>query len=280
MNTMAYLKAHPLRTGLFLMAIYFIYFVIPSAFDPTSFGRGHGTDTAADMGKELFSEIGLSASILLVVAIFSWWKPCGFTLKFNEGGLKFVLLPLVFTTLIIVFAAFTAQSDDQSIVGIVGVGSIATLIVVTLLVGLFEETLFRGVVFMGWEQRYGPILAVFVSALFFGSFHFVNWVSGQPFDQTLTQVIHAFYIGIMYAALRLRIGSIIPVILLHGFWDTAVSIMGSANASLAAHAAKAITETPADGSSVIMLLFSLIEPAYGVFVLWRWHVWQKSKATP
>lgn len=279
MQIISHLRTHPLLTGLLLMAAYFTYFIVPGVFGPNSFGRGHGVDTAADMNKELVSEIGLVSSILIVLAILGWWKSCGFTLKLNKGGMKFVLLPLVFTLLFLGYAALTAKTDNQTLVKIIGPGPLATLVLVTMLVGIFEETLFRGVVFMGWQKRYGPVLAVFVSAVFFGAFHFVNWINEQPFEQTWTQVLHAFYVGTMYAALRLRIGSIYPVMILHGFWDATVMIMGSTTTSLAAHTARTLAETPAtqtgDGSSVFAIVFSSIEPLYGLFVLWRWHVWRK-----
>jgi len=275
-----YLRTRPFLTSLLLMAGYFLFFVTPDAFGPNSFGRGHGVETAQDMNRQLIPEFGLVASILVVVAMLGWWKPCGFTIKFNKGGMKFVLVPLGFTLLILGYAGLLAGRDGQSIAQLVGTQTLASLITVTLLIGVFEETLFRGVVFMGWEQRFGPVLALFVSALIFGSFHFVNWVIGQPFGDTLHQVIHAFYIGVMYAALRLRIGSILPVIVLHGFWDATIAIVGSATSSLAAHTAAILSDgSAASGSLLATYLFSSLEPVYGLFVLWRWRVWKKQHDT-
>jgi len=284
MRFMDYFKNRPLQTGLLLLAAYFVYFIYPDAFGPTSFGRGKGLDTVADMGELLFPELGLVVSILLVVGIFGWWKACGFTLKTNKGGMKFILPPFIFTLLILTYSDALARSDGQSIISLIGPGPLTSLILVTLLIGIFEESLFRGVVFMGWEKHYGPVLALFVSSVFFGLYHFVNWATGQPLTETIWQVVQAFSMGVMYAALRLRIGSIFLVMILHGFWNATVTIMGSASAPLLAKAADTLVAAPmatsGDGSLVFMVLFYSLEPAYGLFVLWRWNVWRKQQGCP
>jgi len=281
LQLITYLRSHPIRTGLLLMAGYFLFFITPDAFGPNSFGRGHGVETAKDMNAKLVPEIALTISLLVVVAALGWWKSCGFIMKFHKGGLKFVLVPFVFTLGILGVAAIMALGKGETLVTLVGGKSLAVLVAMTLLVGLFEETLFRGVVFMGWEKRYGPILALVVSSLVFGLFHFVNWATGQPFEETLRQVTHAGLVGFMYGALRLRIGSILPVIILHGFWDATITIMGSTTAAMTAHTARTMSELPiADSHPIVTFLFSAIEPGYGLFVLWRWHVWRKNHEAP
>ncbi|MCF6273504.1 MAG: CPBP family intramembrane metalloprotease [Rhodobacteraceae bacterium] len=274
MQIITYLKNRPLRVGMLLMAAYFFYFIWPDAFGPNSFGRGTGINSAADLNDKLLSEIGLAASVLFVIGLFGWWRACGFTLKFHKGGMKFALPPLIFTTFILIFAVITASDGDQTIISLIGVGPLLTMLVVSMLIGVFEESLFRGIVFIGWNKKYGPFVALLASSLVFGVFHFINWATGQPFGETFWQVVHAFFLGIMYAALWLRIGSIYPVIFLHGFWDATVTIMSEATG---AALATMPTVASGDGISIVQVLFFSLEPAYGLFVLWRWNIWRKRK---
>ena len=60
--------------------------------------------------------------------------------------------------------------------------------------------------------------AVLLSALFFGLAHLGN-LTHQPLDATLFQVYYASAIGIFFAAIYLRTGSLWWTIILH-FWLT------------------------------------------------------------
>jgi membrane protease YdiL (CAAX protease family) len=101
------------------------------------------------------------------------------------------------------------------------------------------------------------------SSVIFALFHYVNWVGGQPFAITSGQVLHAAAAGFMYAALMLRIGSIWPVILFHGFWDATVALIGTLGAQLPEAA-------DASQTASIITVLGLVgfEMAYGLLVLW------------
>lgn len=53
----------------------------------------------------------------------------------------------------------------------------------------------------------------------FGSLHFINLAGGQTLEATIQQVIYAFIIGLAFAALYYRTGSIWPGIILHILTD-------------------------------------------------------------
>ncbi len=84
---------------------------------------------------------------------------------------------------------------------------------------------------------------------------------------TVSQVIQAFSTGFLYAALRLRLGSIWPLIILHGFWDFSVS--------LAQHSIQ-LAGVEIEATSGIHPLVSMPVLLYGIFVYWRWSSWRKS----
>jgi membrane protease YdiL (CAAX protease family) len=257
-------RRHPLAAALLLVGFYFAVFFVPPLFSPQSFGRGKAIEGAVDLTAQLPFEVALALSVLGGVWLFGWWRECRFTTPLRPGGLKFLAFPYLFAGLLLLLVALAVKSESGvELRDAAPLSLIASLIAVTLLIGLFEETLFRGVFFHGIEARRGLASALIGSSVAFGLMHYVNWVGGQPFLITSGQVAHAVAAGFMYAALMLRIGSIWPVILFHGFWDATVALIGTLGAQLpdAADASQA---------SAIFVVAGLagFELAYGLFVLW------------
>lgn len=257
-------RRHPLAAALLLVGFYFAVFFVPPLFSPQSFGRGKAIEGAVDLTAQLPFEVALALSGLGAVWLFGWWRECRFTTPLHSGGLKFLAFPYLLAGLLLLLVALAVDSESGvELRDAAPPTLIASLIAVTLLIGLFEETLFRGVLFHGIEARRGLASALIGSSVGFGMMHYVNWVGGQPFLITSGQVAHAVAAGFMYAALMLRIGSIWPVILFHGFWDATVALIGTLGAQLpdAANASQA---------SAIFVVAGLagFELAYGLFVLW------------
>jgi uncharacterized protein len=65
----------------------------------------------------------------------------------------------------------------------------------------------------------GPWQAVITSSILFGIGHLFNLAAGANLEATLLQMVYTLAIGLMYAALRLRTQTILPLILLHGLTD-------------------------------------------------------------
>ena len=100
---------------------------------------------------------------------------------------------------------------------------IGTALIVALGAGFFEEYVFRGLflklAFQDGIRSSKQILgAVLLSALFFGLAHLGN-LTHQPLDATLFQVYYASAIGIFFAAIYLRTGSLWWTIILHFLVD-------------------------------------------------------------
>lgn len=95
-------------------------------------------------------------------------------------------------------------------------------VVVALMVAVFEEGLFRGVIFGGLRKAnwmghlWGQMTA---SAAIFGSLHLVNLLNGQSLLATVMQVIYAFALGMLFAAIVVRTGSLLSGMLGHGLID-------------------------------------------------------------
>ena len=79
---------------------------------------------------------------------------------------------------------------------------ILSIIVIALLPAIFEELLFRGVIFNSFNKKWGPFIAAIVSALIFGIYH-MNWIQG----------INAFILGLSFAYIYYKSDSLfVPII--------------------------------------------------------------------
>jgi hypothetical protein len=87
----------------------------------------------------------------------------------------------------------------------------------TLVIGFAEETLFRGVIFEALRIR-GSVVAVVGSSLLFAATHALNALGGDPIH-VMVQIATALGVGVAFGALRIRMGTIVPLILVHAAID-------------------------------------------------------------
>jgi membrane protease YdiL (CAAX protease family) len=99
--------------------------------------------------------------------------------------------------------------------GYPGIGPLLLFLALALLAGFVEETYFRGMMLRALLMR-GPWQAVIISSLFFGILHLLNLTAGANLAATLLQVVYAFALGMMYAALVVRTQTLLPLIVTHG----------------------------------------------------------------
>lgn len=98
----------------------------------------------------------------------------------------------------------------------------ATLMMVALntaLVAISEELMFRSILLQGFLSRYALLPAVLLSSLIFGLAHAANGFATGDLAGALWQSAAAAMQGVGYAAIRLRIRSIWPMVLVHALWD-------------------------------------------------------------
>ena len=94
----------------------------------------------------------------------------------------------------------------------------------SLMIGVFEELAFRGVLFpVLLETRRDSKKRIFqtavVSSCLFGLIHLVNLLEGAGVGATVLQVGYSFLIGGMCTIVLLKTGNLIYSILLHGIYD-------------------------------------------------------------
>ena len=136
---------------------------------------------------------------------------------------------IIILNILIIIASFTELPGKN----IIPVYAIVCNVIVWFLIGIFEETLFRGIIqeiFMeifGSNTRKGVILSIVCSSVIFGMTHFQNMLFGVEFKSVVLQAMSAISIGLVFGALFFRSDrSIWPCVVLHAIIDAAGFMSG------------------------------------------------------
>jgi membrane protease YdiL (CAAX protease family) len=163
-----------------------------------------------------YSVVRLAAAGLIAAAALAWRVPLGDrSIGAAARGLRFA-----WPVYLVGVLALLAGAADRS-GAFLGWGALVLFTLSMASVGLFEETLARGLVLgrllrdlpTGGTQR-----AALVSSVVFGVAHLVN-LPRQGLVVTLVQVLYATLIGYFLAAVRLSSGSLAAVVMVHAVLD-------------------------------------------------------------
>jgi membrane protease YdiL (CAAX protease family) len=89
-----------------------------------------------------------------------------------------------------------------------------------ILTGFGEEALFRGAVLRvllgtGEQRRKRLYRAALLSAALFALAHSLNALEGAPIADTVSQVLYSFQIGVLFAGIAVRFGTLWPCVVTH-----------------------------------------------------------------
>jgi membrane protease YdiL (CAAX protease family) len=101
----------------------------------------------------------------------------------------------------------------------------------TMLVGLSEEWMFRGVLFQGLRSRLALWPAILLTSALFGAVHVVNVVTTGQLGEAIAQAAAAFMSGMVLIALLIRTGSIWVPIVYHALWDFGTFVISAGGAA-------------------------------------------------
>jgi membrane protease YdiL (CAAX protease family) len=147
----------------------------------------------------------LAAAVTGLLAATRGWRAAGFNARVRQPRLLALptgvaLVPLV------------------GGVHLPGAGLLAVLVAGYATTAYAEEALYRGVV-LGLLRPAGVRPAVLTSSALFACAHLPNVLFGQAPVVTLAQAVGTFCFGVGYAAVRLRTGSVLPLMALHFLTD-------------------------------------------------------------
>jgi membrane protease YdiL (CAAX protease family) len=185
--------------------------------------------------------------LLAVVAYEGWWREVG--LETSKGVVDKLLIVPALVVIFIWCLTCTREFLKGKRLAVAGAN--------TFLVGLSEELMFRGILLYALQSVLSAKWAVVVTALSFGAIHILNGlITGKP-QQALLQAFFASLFGFWTAALRMRIESIIPLIVIHWLWD-----FGLAAAPESGQAAKTFS-----WKKILPLASDVVMFGYGVWLM-------------
>jgi len=163
----------------------------------------------------LAAEAFFALVAVAATGVLGWWRESGLTDAWRQRPL--VLLAAAPVALVWLVAT------PLLVTGHARWGLLPILLPLVALVGLSEELSCRGLVLYGL-RRLGPLGAGLGAAAIFGLLHFIN-LTARPLGPTSLQVLAAFQVGLLFAALRLRMGTLWPVVGAHALFDLAVLLL-------------------------------------------------------
>jgi hypothetical protein len=173
--------------------------------------KGHHIQLERLVEKQImFGELVEIVFLTGVITYLRWWPQVGWKCPNNFRDLR-LLWPPALSLLFMLMIVLCANLPSFSVLMIV--------IINTLMVGINEELMFRGILFYGASSSFGIWRAVWITAIIFGSVHILNSLITGDFRDSILQAFFAGTFGIWAAALRIRLNTIIPVIIIHWFWD-------------------------------------------------------------
>lgn len=239
-TSLAIVLAHPLRiAGLLFGAMFVFIFAAGATAQALGFDNG---------GTAWLVELTIAVFTIFWLWRFHWWRAAGFATLPRRQHLPLLAVPFLLTL-------FSLTDGFEP----VSAFTLAGFTVLVLLVGFAEEGFFRGVLLQALLPR-GALLAATVSSVAFGLAHSLNALGTFPLDLVLLQMASGTGIGLAFAAVRLRSGSIWPIVLLHALADwLAFWSMGGVHAS---------TEPTPLGLAVFGAT-GLLGAIYGLWLLYR-----------
>ena len=167
------------------------------------------------VNKNLYVPMAVSAFFTLIIYIFNlrdkeenFWQRCKFTFVNFNNSLMIILVATgavaVTSTVVNLIhdkvESYKTVSNNISF----GLSTIGGLLCVIIFIPIFEEILFRGLIFNELKKTINLVLSIIIQALIFGVFH-----------GNLVQGVYTFILGVILSVLYIWLDSIWAPIICH-----------------------------------------------------------------
>jgi membrane protease YdiL (CAAX protease family) len=164
----------------------------------------------------------MAVALLAIVTVAMRWRDLKFVAPTPLRSLWVLWFPALY---LVLFALLPA------VFGLPPASTLLFVIVNTMLVGLSEEWLFRGVLFQGLRSRLALWPAILLTSVLFGAVHVMNVFTTGQLGEAVVQAVAAFMSGMLLIALLIRTGSIWVPIVYHALWDFGTFVASASSAA-------------------------------------------------
>jgi uncharacterized protein len=166
--------------------------------------------TVDEVWRGMLIPVSLSVALVYaVVAWLRWWRPVWVDDRPVQRWLIVVPILMIASILIV---------TDYSGLAAHGVAFTALLLLTCLLVGLGEETMFRGIAVTCFRtNNFSERRVALWSTVIFGLAHATNIISEGP--KAFVQVLATIIAGYFFYILRRRTRGLLVPVIVHGLWD-------------------------------------------------------------
>lgn len=187
--------------------------------------------------------VGAVALLFAAIAAFKWRD---MKLGAPHSLLKVMWFPMLVLLAISSLALMTGMPEGRVMFFV---------IFNTILIGVSEEVMFRGVLFRALLENFKVWPAIIITTILFGAVHVLNGFTTGDWDGALVQAVAAGMSGLIFMAIVIRTGSLWPAIIYHFLWDCILFLMGTASAAKPESTADPKIEAAmADGGAVLLPL--------------------------
>lgn len=145
---------------------------------------------------------------IVILSSLRGWREAGFNAPSQWKNMSLFFVPLALLIVPTLFFQPQFPPLNRAII----------LVIVTLLIGFQEEAIFRGILLSVFRPQ-GVMKAVLISAALFGVIHINSLFVGRDPVFVLAQIAASFLGAIGLGALRVRMNTVVPLVLLHAFND-------------------------------------------------------------
>jgi membrane protease YdiL (CAAX protease family) len=158
----------------------------------------------------IFGVVVAALFLVAVITYLKWWPQVGGKGPDQVSDFRLLWLPALALLILLLIVLLIGLPPPQVLV---------IVVVNTLLVGISEELMFRGVLFHGASSSFSIWRTVWITAILFGLVHALNGFITGSFIAAVIQALLAGMAGVWMVALRIRLKTIIPLIIIHWLWD-------------------------------------------------------------
>ena len=218
----AYCFPNLLEAFFIVIALYFLEFLTNSLIWHLGVLAGLKRIAIADLGRVLAYGMGFAVLLhcnsltyrgLVEGDRFSWQATLGLfllpVLLFTPGMLVVVDLLQMLTIKVFPMSDFQREAGYRFLTD-----GLSSIVLVCMIAPVIEELLFRGIILRSFLQQYSRSRAIVYSAVVFGFAH-----------MNIYQFVTAFAGGLVLGKMYERTRSLVPGMLLHAFYNTAVTVV-------------------------------------------------------